>query len=108
MPRVASSAKTKPNKPTLEERKHQGKPHETGPLFADIAKALSGTHEVLVTGPGSARDEFRAWCHTHQATVGHTIVDSIASDHPSDAQVVALARQYFQKFDQTTADPSKA
>jgi hypothetical protein len=28
-----------------------------------------------------------------------TVVGSIASDHPSDAQVVALARQYFKKFD---------
>jgi hypothetical protein len=34
------------------------------------------------------------------------IVDSVASDHPSDAQVVAMARQYFKKFDFTTQDPT--
>jgi stalled ribosome rescue protein Dom34 len=33
--------------------KHQGKPNEVAHLYADIAKALEGTHEVLVTGPGS-------------------------------------------------------
>jgi len=33
-------------------------------------------------------------------------VDSIASDHPTDAQVVAMARQYFNKFDQMATDPS--
>jgi stalled ribosome rescue protein Dom34 len=88
--------------------KHQGKPHETAALFADIAKALVGSHEVLLTGPGLARDAFRDWCTTHQSAVAHSIVDSIVSDHPSDAQVVALARQYFKKFDQTTADPSHA
>jgi stalled ribosome rescue protein Dom34 len=88
--------------------KHQGKPHDTGALFADIAKALVGSHEVLLTGPGLARDAFRDWCTTHQSAVAHIIVDSIVSDHPSDAQVVALARQYFKKFDQTTVDPSHA
>ena len=63
---------------------------------------------MLITGPGSARDEFRDWCKTHASAVAHTIVDTIASDHPSDAQVVALARQYFKKFDQTTLDPTLA
>jgi len=86
--------------------KHQGKPHETSGLFADVAKALHGVHEVLLTGPGKARDEFRAWCVKHDTSIAHVIVDSVASDHPSDAQVVAMARQYFKKFDFTTQDPT--
>jgi hypothetical protein len=28
--------------------------------------------------------------------------------HPSDAQLVAMARNYFKKYDNTTADPSQA
>ena len=35
-----------------------------------------------------------------------SIVDSVPSDHPTDNQVVAMARQYFKKFDQMAADPS--
>jgi hypothetical protein len=35
------------------------------------------------------------------------VVDSIASDHPSDAQLVAMAKQYFKKFDAMAADPSQ-
>jgi hypothetical protein len=35
-------------------------------------------------------------------------VDSIPTDHPSDAQLIALARQYFKKFDAMAADPSQA
>jgi hypothetical protein len=30
----------------------------------------------------------------------------VASDHPTDAQVVAMARQYFKKFDNMAADPA--
>jgi len=86
--------------------KHQGKSTDSVALFADIAKALHGTHEVLVTGPGKARDEFRDWAQRHDAAMAHTIVDSVASDHPTDAQVVAMARQYFKKFDQMATDPA--
>ena len=80
--------------------KHQGKSNDLAVLFAETAKALHGSHEVLVTGPGKARDEFRDWCQHHDSAVAKAIVDSVASDHPSDAQVVAMARQYFKKFDQ--------
>ena len=86
--------------------KHQGKSVDSTALFADVAKALQGTHEVLITGPGKARDEFRDWTQQHDAAVAHSIVDSVASDHPTDAQVVAMARQYFKKFDQMAADPA--
>jgi hypothetical protein len=34
-------------------------------------------------------------------------VDNVASDHPSDAQLVAMARQYFTKFDKMTVDPGR-
>lgn len=86
--------------------KHQGKPHGSAVLFADIATALHGTHEVLLTGPGQARDEFRDWCAQHNAEVARAVVDSVPSDHPTDAQVVAMARQYFKKFDQMATDPA--
>ena len=88
--------------------KHQGKVGDTVPFFQDIAKALSGTHEVLLTGPGLARQEFRTWCQQHQSATAQLIVDTIASDHPSDAQLAAMAKQYFKKFDTMNTDPSQA
>ena len=51
-----------------------------------------------------ARDEFRDWCKQHHAHVH--VVDSVPSDHPTDAQVVAMARHYFMKFDSMGADPA--
>lgn len=86
--------------------KHQGKSDDHASFFTDVAHALQGSHEVLLAGPGLARNQFRDWCKTHQAAVAAKIVDSIAADHPSDAQLVAMARQYFKKFDQMAADPS--
>jgi stalled ribosome rescue protein Dom34 len=86
--------------------KHQGKDADNGAFFADIATALTGTHEVLLAGPGLARNQFREWCSHHQTAVAELIVDSVVADHPSDAQLVALARQYFKKFDSMATDPS--
>ncbi|CAN5376741.1 hypothetical protein BH10PSE16_BH10PSE16_03350 [soil metagenome] len=88
--------------------KHQGKGDDSHAFFADIAGALTGTHEVLLCGPGLAHNQFREWCSHHQAAVAETIVNSVVADHPSDAQLVALARQYFKKFDNMAADPSLA
>lgn len=86
--------------------KHQGKSSDASEMFASVAAALQGVHEVLLTGPGRARDEFRAWCQQHQPAIGQTIIGSVASDHPSDPQLVALARQYFKKFDNLVTTPT--
>ena len=87
--------------------KHQGKSVDTVAFYQDIVTALNGSHEVLLTGPGLARQDFRTWCNAHQPGTGQRIVDSITTDHPSDAQLIALARQYFKKFDAMTTDPSQ-
>jgi stalled ribosome rescue protein Dom34 len=88
--------------------KHQGKGGDAAAFFGDIAQSLSGTREVLLAGPGAARNEFRDWCQAHAKATAEVIVDSIATDHPSDKQLVALARQYFKKFDAMAADPTQA
>ena len=88
--------------------KHQGKLQDSKALFADVAVALAGVHEVLLTGPGMARDEFVVWANTHSVLVAAAVADSIPSDHPSDAQLVALARKYFQKLDQMGLDAALA
>jgi stalled ribosome rescue protein Dom34 len=86
--------------------KHQGKPHETVGLFSEVAVALAGVHEILLTGPGLARDQFRDWCKSNQTSVANAVVNSVVSDHPTDPQIVAMARKYFKKFDQMGLDPA--
>jgi hypothetical protein len=73
---------------------------------AEIVQALEGSHEVLLTGAGTARTEFKTWCDSHAKACAHTIIQNIPSDHPSDPQLIALARKYFVKFDKMAGDPS--
>lgn len=85
--------------------KHQGPSDNAPAFFAEVAQALIGTHEVLLTGPGQTRLAFRTWCNEHHKATATTIVESIASDHPSDAQLAAMAKQYFVKFDNMNTPP---
>lgn len=64
-----------------------------------VAEALQGVREILVTGPAQAKDEFKAHCARHDKAIDQAIVGVIPSDHPSDGQLVAMARQYFLKYD---------
>ncbi|MFN4005581.1 MAG: hypothetical protein ACK4J1_12825 [Hylemonella sp.] len=64
-----------------------------------IAESLKGVHEILVTGPAQAKDEFKAHCERHDKDIAKAIVGVVPSDHPSDGQLVAMARQYFLKYD---------
>lgn len=89
------------------QHKHQGKTTDMSAFFADIAKAVKDCHEVLLTGPGLTRLEFKDWYAQHASALANIVVGSIASDHPTDAQLVAMARQYFKKFDAMAADPTQ-
>lgn len=88
--------------------KHQGKAEDMASFFADIAQGLADTSEVLLAGPGLVRNQFRDWVAKHHPAIAAAVVDSVAADHPTDAQLVAMARQYFKKFDNMAADPSLA
>ena len=76
-------------------------------FFQEVAQALAGVSEVLLTGPANAKLEFRDYCKHQAHAVDKAVVDVVTSDHPSDAQLVAMARQYFLKHDQLAADPSQ-
>ncbi len=67
--------------------------------YHSIAEALKGVHEILVTGPAQAKDEFKAHCARHDKAIDQAIVGVVTSDHPSDGQLVAMAKQYFLKHD---------
>ncbi|MBT9552107.1 MAG: hypothetical protein IV088_14745 [Hydrogenophaga sp.] len=70
-------------------------------FFKQIADALAGVTEVLLTGPANAKIEFRDFCKHNAHAIDKAVVEVVevvTTDHPSDAQVVAMARQYFKRL----------
>jgi stalled ribosome rescue protein Dom34 len=76
------------------------------PYFEELAQALSGVQEILLVGPGLAHDEFKTWSGAHRPAIGQAIVGSEKADHPTDGQLVALARKFFVKFDRMAGTPT--
>jgi stalled ribosome rescue protein Dom34 len=68
-------------------------------FFDDVAKALSGAHEILVIGPAQSKMEFAAYLRDKYPPLGKAIVAVESADHPTDAQVLAYARKHFPMLD---------
>jgi hypothetical protein len=68
-------------------------------FFGDVCDALDGIPEVLLTGSKTATADFRHYADKHRPQTAARIVGYEVVDHPSDNQLVALARKYFLKHD---------
>jgi stalled ribosome rescue protein Dom34 len=69
-------------------------------FFHDVTSKLVGTQELLIVGPGLAKNRFKTHLETHhhqdllKAVVGMETVD-----HPTDPQIIAVGRKFFTSYD---------
>jgi stalled ribosome rescue protein Dom34 len=75
---------------------HQGVDKD---FFRRVAAELTDTGALLVTGPGNARTELKNFIYQHYPDLAGRISGVEALDHPSDGQLVGLARKYFRAND---------
>jgi stalled ribosome rescue protein Dom34 len=64
-----------------------------------VSRTLSDSGAILITGPASAKDELAAHIKERHPNLASRISAIEASDHPTDAQLVALARRFFKADD---------
>lgn len=67
--------------------------------YHDVADALKDAVEILVVGPGHAKLELIKHVHAHDRGLVDRIVGVETVDHPSDKQLAAYARTYFEAKD---------
>lgn len=75
-------------------------------FFGEVCDALAGITEVLVTGPGTGVQDFKHYADKHRPDTARQVVGYEATDHPTEAQLVALARKYFLKHDRSAGVPT--
>jgi stalled ribosome rescue protein Dom34 len=68
-------------------------------FFDDVAKSLSGAHEILLIGPAQTKQEFAAYLREKYPLLGKSIVAVENADHPTDAEVLGYARKHFPTLD---------
>ncbi len=71
-----------------------------------VVGSIADSGAVLITGPGSAKSELVKHIDQHAPSLMKIIAGVETVDHPSDAQLVALARHYFKTEDRMS--PQKA
>lgn len=75
-------------------------------FFGHVCDALDGIAEVLAVGPGTGLADFQHYVRRHRPALVPKIVDYQAVDHPTDKQLVAMARKYFLKHDRMAGVPT--
>jgi|SRR5579859_291303 len=68
-------------------------------FFGEVCDALAGINEVLVAGSHLAQTDFRHYVEKHRSQVAKQLVAWDTVDHPSDGELMALARKHFSKVD---------
>lgn len=70
-------------------------PESTRRFFQEVAHSLADTDGIVVVGPASAKLEFIKYVHKHDHLMEPKLIGVETMDHPTDAQIVAYAKQYF-------------
>jgi stalled ribosome rescue protein Dom34 len=68
-------------------------------FFQAVVGSIADCGAVLITGPGSAKDELVKHIDQHAPRLMKIITGVETVDHPSDAQLVAFAQHYFKAED---------
>lgn len=87
-------------------RQHGSSVRTEHEFFAEVCDALAGIAEVLVVGSKTGLADFRHYVDKHRPAVGRQIVGWEHGEHASERQLVALARQYFLKYDRMAGTPT--
>ena len=86
-------------------RQHGSNVRSEHEFFGSVCDSLAGIAEVLVVGGHQGLADFRHYVDKHRAHVAPQIVGWETVDHPTEGQLVALARRFFVKHDRMAGIP---
>jgi hypothetical protein len=68
-------------------------------FYHDVAGEVADAHEILITGPSSAKTEFVKYLHKHAPATAERISGIETMARVTDNQLIAEARRYFAQAD---------
>ena len=87
-------------------RQHGSAVRSEHEFFGHVCDALEGIAEVLTVGPHTGMADFEHYVKKHRPQTAARIVGYQVVDHPTDNQLVALARDFFLKYDRAAGTPA--
>lgn len=76
---------------------HQHLHRQDPKFFHEVAGALVPAEAILITGPGSAKTELMSYLQRTDAELARRVSGVDTVDHPTDRQLAALARSFFER-----------
>ena len=64
-------------------------------FFVHLAEALKDASQLLILGPGVVKHHFQSFLIEHCPVLAKRVVGCETVDHPTDPQIAALARKFF-------------
>jgi hypothetical protein len=97
-------------KHTLHQHLHFTRQHDSGvrsehEFFGEVCDSLEGIAEVLVVGGHKGLADFRHYVDKHRPLTAKHVVGYDVVDHPTENELVALARKHFEKRNQMGGGP---
>jgi stalled ribosome rescue protein Dom34 len=80
-------------------RQHGNEVRTEHEFFGQVCEALKGIGEVLVAGGHLAQTDFRHYVEKHHPQAAKQITGWETVDHPSEGQLLALAKKHFNRVD---------
>ena len=90
---------TAPHHHVTRKASEQGMHSDADGYYREVAQALKGTSALLIVGPSSAKLDFIRHLQRHDHTLEASICGVETLDHPTDPQLVAYVRHYFEDKD---------
>jgi stalled ribosome rescue protein Dom34 len=81
--------------------------HDSKTYLTAVAEALQPSHEILVVGHGTAKDEFARFIRDHVPALAPRIMGVETVDQLTKDQILAFARKFFEAKDRTTQQLNK-
>ena len=79
-----------------------GHAHDSKSYLAAVVSALKPSHEILIVGHGTAKDELASFIRDHAPLLAPRILGVQAVDQPTKGEILAFARKFFEGKDLTT------
>jgi hypothetical protein len=79
-----------------------GHTHDSKTYLTAVASALKPSHEILIVGHGTAKNELASFIRDHVPLLAPHIMGVEAIDQPTKGEILAFARKFFEGKDLTT------
>jgi hypothetical protein len=79
-----------------------GHAHDSKSYLTAVADALKPSHEILIVGHGTAKNELASFIRDHAPLLAPRIMGVEAMDQPTRGEILAFARKFFEGKDLMT------